>query len=165
MNGETPERSHWNSARLRLLLLVVIPFIPEIIIFVALQHGASSILDFVASPGTWQLGIYLAIAGWLVGCCITVIQGWSGLPSRLLLGFAVALVFAILPYAGPGLAIVCIKALGGSVSEVAYTAAVQLIETKYTVVGALLAIVIFVAYAIFVIATSIASSGRPANAE
>ncbi|MEO8321590.1 MAG: hypothetical protein ABI561_25080, partial [Bradyrhizobium sp.] len=165
MAKEAIERSHRHSARLKLLLLVLIPFIPEIIIFAILQRGADSIVDFVANPGAWQAGIYLAIAGWLVVCCVAVSQGWSAVPSRLLLGFAVALVFAILPYAGPGLAIVCIKAFGGNVNEDAYTAAVQLIESKYTVIGALLAIGIFVVYAIFVIATGVASSRRPAETQ
>ena len=58
----------------------------------------------VLSP-SWSKYFYLAVDGWLVVCLVALIRGWTGVTSRLLLGSAVALFFAVLPNLGPLFAI------------------------------------------------------------
>jgi hypothetical protein len=122
--------------RLALLLLVIIPFVPEILIFVvaavarlmgcqpdqkgacvigsipvsdviasALQISAGLMIAGVRSSNVWIVVFYIGVATWLVVCFIVLIQAWTRVHSRLLVGLVVALVFAILPYFGPMLSI------------------------------------------------------------
>jgi hypothetical protein len=175
--------------RLALLLLVVIPFIPEILIFAvaafarlkgyqsntcfvgssalgrlidsALGLGAGLIADHVLNSQKWFLIFYTVFTGWLVVCCLLVLKGWSRLSSRLALGFAVAVTFAVLPFFAPILAIVSIAnknscdpnigpcTIFGEKVTHAY-AAVALGEPILQHTGAKLAITIFAFFAIWV---------------
>lgn len=188
---------HW--AKPLLLLLVTISFLPEMVIWVtagfarlmgcqpgqkdpclgsltisniidqALQVSAGFIVTHVSVSERWMIGFYLAIAVWLVACYAVVMLGWSRVSSRLVLGCLVALVFSVLPFLGPGLAILGLaergscqpsvgsddpcKIFGGEVSQA--NAAVSLTEPNLQFGGALLAIGIFVVYAMVVIATAL----------
>ncbi|MBC9879390.1 hypothetical protein G8O24_18785 [Bradyrhizobium sp. INPA01-394B] len=120
--------------RLLSLLLIVIPFLPEIVIVstaavaeimgwdqkgvctiyslpltkiitFALEAAASSILAVIRTDAKWLPVFYAGVSAWLCLCLITIYLGWASPLSRLLLGFAAALAFAFLPYLGPMLAI------------------------------------------------------------
>jgi hypothetical protein len=133
MITKSPKHSHRYLARLGLLLLVVIPFIPEIVIAVAGAFArltgclpdqkeacrigslaASDVINWglqagagvrVAASIASLAGFYLAITGWLAICYVVLTLGWARLASRLVLGLVVALVFALLPYFAPWLSI------------------------------------------------------------
>ena len=127
--------SHRLRWRLTLLLLVTIPLLPEIVILatatlatlqgcrpaqtdvcllvsrpvsdilaLALQAGAGWIVAATSKPDALT-AIYVGLAAWLVACLVVVTFGWARISSRLLLGLAVALTFAVLPYFGPMLAL------------------------------------------------------------
>ena len=122
--------------RLSFLLLVVVPFLPEMAIYVvaalakamgcqpdqknacligsvpvsdviafALQIGAGWIVAAWTNGKVWFIVFCIAITLWLIVCFVALTLGWPRTRSRLLLGFATALVFAVLPYFGPLLAI------------------------------------------------------------
>ncbi|MET4800586.1 hypothetical protein [Bradyrhizobium sp. LB11.1] len=120
--------------RLALLLLMIIPFLPEFVILATgasaafmgwdqrglctfASERASSIIDFVLKVSVswivvavgnqlkWLIVFYIALTTWLCLCLILVSLGWASRLSRLLLGFAVASVLAFLPYFGPWLAL------------------------------------------------------------
>jgi hypothetical protein len=175
--------------RLAMLLLVVIPFTPEIFIFAvaafaslrgyqsdtcfvgssalgrlidtALRLGAGLIVERVSNSYKWFWIFYTAFAGWLVVCYLLLLKGWSRLSSRLALGFAVAVTFAVLPFFGPIWALVSISTknscdpnigpciLFGEKITQAY-AAVVLAEPILQYPGAKLAITIFAFFAIWV---------------
>lgn len=133
--------SRRNFYRFALLLLIIIPFVPEIIILatkaIALLVGcepnqkdlcrigwvaASDVIGWVlhakagfiiAHAGNlyWLIGFYATVAVWIVACYAVLIFGWTWMWSRLLLGFAVAVIFTVLPYFG------LILALGNLVNE------------------------------------------------
>jgi hypothetical protein len=71
----------------------------------ALLARAGLIIAAVGSSDIWLLGFYIAIAGWLMACYIVLVRGWTRTPSRIALGFGLALVYAFVPYFGPMLAI------------------------------------------------------------
>jgi hypothetical protein len=75
------------------------------VIGLALQTGAGLAIAGVRSSAVWLVVIHVAVAAWLVACYLALMQGWARMPSRLLLGFAVALIFAFLPFFGPMLAL------------------------------------------------------------
>ena len=71
----------------------------------ALRSGASFVADNARKSGEWLTWFYVTVGGWLVVSYVLVILGWARTLSRLLLGFAVTMAFAFLPYFGPMLAI------------------------------------------------------------
>ncbi len=112
----------WRHA---LLLVVVIPFLPEITILVtsgvATLSGCGPAGDPACSQGptfasitrvslqvAWLIGRSFGhglAAIWLLMCYVAIGRGWSGSASRLWLGAAVSFLFALLPYVGPWLSI------------------------------------------------------------
>jgi hypothetical protein len=200
MITKSPEHSHHYLARRALLLLVAIPLLPEIVIIAVAalafvmgcrpgQEGAcligsravSDVINWALQAGgvptvgsaTARAYLYLAIGGWLVVCYVALIQGWKRLRSRLLLGSAVALFLALLPFWGPMLAIkmlangpycepasspVC-KLFGGPVA-LAY-AALSMAEPPPYYESFKLAAGIFAVYAILVIVRGVVSARRP----
>lgn len=185
--------------RFAVLLLVVIPFTPEIFIFAiaafarfkgyqsdtcfvgstvlghlidtALGLGAGLIVDRVLNSYKWFLIFYTAFAGWLVVCYLLLLKGWSRLSSRLALGFAIAVSFAVLPFFGPMLALVSIAnksscnpnigpcILFGETVTQAYNA-VALAGPLLQHQGAKLVITIFAFFAIWVVLARIIASKR-----
>ncbi|KJC47721.1 hypothetical protein UB31_18370 [Bradyrhizobium sp. LTSP849] len=121
----TEARRHW--WRLALLLLVVLPFLPELAISVVgglakiggcvvdqkevclivgvnvsdVVSGLVTAAVVIGSAFAW-LGL---AAVWLVLCYLAIVRGWAGLAARLLLALLVTVVFALLPYLAPGFAI------------------------------------------------------------
>jgi hypothetical protein len=137
MTASTPNseyrRHFW---RLSFLLLIVVPFLPEVTIYAvgtfaklmgcqldqknvcligsipvsniiafALRIGAGSMVAAWNNGSVWFTVFCAALTLWLIVCFVALTFGWSRTSSRLLLGFAAALVFAVLPYFGPLLAI------------------------------------------------------------
>jgi hypothetical protein len=114
----------WRGA---LLALVVLPFIPEVLILatsayaavvgcqiaseIACAVGPPSASDVIraALQAAYFIGRKFAdgnvVVAWLVLCFLLIVFGWVRLSSRLLLGLAVSLIFAFLPYFGPMLSI------------------------------------------------------------
>ena len=128
------QRSRRRLYRLLLLLLVIVPFWPEIVIWTvsalarlngchpaqkdacqigtvlvsdviawALRMSATAVITGVRHAYKWA--ILGAICAWLVLCYAVVIRAWTHVASRLIIGFVVGVVFAILPPFGPLLAI------------------------------------------------------------
>jgi hypothetical protein len=140
----------------------------------ALQAGAGFILVRIKSSAFWSTGFYLAVGMWLVVCYVVLIQGWSRVASRLLLGFALAFLFALLPYDGPRFAITnlakkgfCEPTAGGTdVCEMfgrrveGADAAVLMGEPILHFAGILLAIAIFAVFAIIVLVSAAAARRR-----
>jgi len=122
--------------RLSFLLLIIVPFLPEITIYgidvlaklngchldqenacligsipvsriiaVALRIGAGSLVAAWNHGLAWFIVFCAVITLWIIFCFVALTLGWSRTRSRLLLGFAAALIFAFLPYFGPLLAI------------------------------------------------------------
>jgi len=112
----------WRAA---LLLLVTLPFVPEIAILATsaltrlsgcdasghvvcrIGPSAANIIRNSLEVGSIvgaRFGDGLA-AVWLAACCILVTLGWSQLWIRLLLAFVISLVCAFVPYFGPMLSI------------------------------------------------------------
>lgn len=204
MIAKSATRSHRVLARIALLLLVAIPFIPEIIITLVsalaclmgcrpdqaevCRIGSLAVSDIinwafqmgagarVAASLASLPGFYLAIAWWLAMCHVAVTLGWARVASRLLLGLAVTVVFTVLPYFGPWLAIAnyvrkdtcdpnsgkACMIFGGEVSDVYAAVRVTAPELLY---GGLLAIGIFLIYAVVVSVKGAVSARRPAEVE
>jgi len=197
-------RSHHYLARLALPLLLAVALLPEIVIFAVaalaslmgcepVQKEAcligplavSDVIDWALLAGgvsilysaAWRSGFYLAVAGGLVLCYIVLIQGWARITSRLLLGSAVALFFALLPLAGPGLAITTLAKqnicdpegghdcliFGGKVDK-AY-AAVSMAQPPIFDTIVLLAFGSLGIYATLVILLAIVPAARPAKSK
>jgi hypothetical protein len=119
-----PRRRWW---RLALLLLVVLPFLPELAISavgglakiggcvvdqkevcliagVNVSSALSGLITAAVVIGSAFAWLGLA-AVWLVMCYLVIVRGWMGLAARLLLALLVTAVFALLPYLAPGFAI------------------------------------------------------------
>jgi hypothetical protein len=75
------------------------------IIAIALRATAGLLVAAWTKGYVWFIVFCVALTSWIVICLIALTLGWLGTRTRLLLGFAVALVFAVLPYFGPLLAI------------------------------------------------------------
>jgi hypothetical protein len=130
MATSIPRRSRQRSARWLLLLLVIVPLLPEIFIWavagLAVLAGCTpgqippackvqsfavnevigwglSAAGILSSP--WSIYFYLATGAWLVVCFIVLVQGWVRVTSRLMIGAAVTSLFALLPLLGPWFAI------------------------------------------------------------
>jgi hypothetical protein len=125
MNAEPAKSSHglWPLA---LILLFVLPFLPEITIYVATllaeiegckvdgrmvcligQVPASDIIGAALDAGMLVAASFVTgiAAVWLALCYLVVTRGWAHFVSRLLLAFVITVVFAFLPYLAPMLAI------------------------------------------------------------
>jgi len=122
MKSQPEEKSRSGRWRVALLLLVLVPFVPEFVIlgtsFFAQIRGcevqgndpcgigldsAPDLLRRALEAGSfvgYRFKEGLA-AGWLAACYVLVTLGWSRLRSRLSLAFALSLGFAVVPYAGP----------------------------------------------------------------
>jgi hypothetical protein len=194
-------RSHRYLARFVLLLLVAIPLLPEIVICAVAglaglmgcrpdkdacligSLAVSNVIDWalwaggvdIVKSAAWRAYFYLAIGAWLVVCYVVLIQGWERVTSRLLLGSAVALFFALLPFWGPLLAIkmfanehLCkpentgCMLFGGKVDN-AY-AALEMSDLPNHG-GALPAVGIFFVFAVFVTARGVVSARRAVKSE
>ncbi|SDI57559.1 MULTISPECIES: hypothetical protein [Bradyrhizobium] len=114
----------WRSG---LLLLVLLPLLPEIVILAVSVYAAAVGCDADAGlacavgppsasgvirsalKAAYTVGTKFAddniVVAWLVCCFLLIILGWRKLASRLLLALGVTLIFAFLPYFGPILAI------------------------------------------------------------
>lgn len=114
----------WRSG---LLLLVLLPLLPEIVILAVSVYAAAVGCDADAGlacavgppsasgvirsalKAAYTVGTKFAddniVVAWLVCCFLLIILGWPKLASRLLLALGVTLIFAFLPYFGPILAI------------------------------------------------------------
>lgn len=75
------------------------------IIAVALRIGAGSLVAAWTHGYLWFIIFCVTVTLWIVVCFVALTMGWSRTASRLLLGFLAALVFAVLPYFAPQLAI------------------------------------------------------------
>jgi hypothetical protein len=194
MTEKPVERSARNFWRFALLLLLVTPFLPEIMIGITvglaeirgcrpelkcqyhiagrsvydiitfwLETGAGSIVKKVRSSDLWLVLAYLAVTGWLVVCYVALTKAWTHKASRLLLGLAVFLL-ASLPYFGPQIALkvleknICLVNIGGVTEhpcmlfgdEVKSGLVSDVVSLGNGWLGIVLALVIFIIYAIVV---------------
>lgn len=201
------EPSRRQLYRLVFLLLVTVPFIPEIVIYgiiglarvkgcqleqtavclvgaVPVSHAIGFTLKatagfVVAQAGSLKfiVGFYLAIAGWQAACYGALSQGWTRVWIRLLLGFAVALLFATLPYFGQTIATSYLenencppateggfgscRAFGSYVDRGDYNPMNDAGQLGWlALIGAPLALGIFAVYAIWAVVVSIHSAKR-----
>lgn len=144
------------------------------VIALALRAKASFIVAHVADPAhqaAWLSALYLAIAIWLAICYLVVIRGWVHLASRLIIGFVVTLIFAVLPYFGSMLALAdlinedCLpneggvgtcRLFGGYVQGPEYSPAHDAVRIGWLgFLGTPLALVLFAVYAIMVIVMAV----------
>jgi hypothetical protein len=116
-----PRRRLW---RLSLLVLVILPFLPEVAIYAvmglakargctldnACRLNGTSLGDFVGAA--LQAGLFVSfgfglglVAVWIVLCCCTITNGWSRLSSRLLIALFVSIIFAGPLYVAPNIAL------------------------------------------------------------
>jgi len=122
--------------RLSFLLLVVVPFLPEITIYLvaalaevkscqadqantcfigpvsvsniiafALRVGAGLMVAAWSNGNVWFFVFCVAVSLWIFVCFAALTLGWTHTRARLRLALAVTVVFAVLPYFGPLLAI------------------------------------------------------------
>src|ERR1700752_815546 len=207
MAGSSSDYSCRRWARLVFLLLLVIPFIPEIVICAAagaarlvgcqpdqqdvcligsvpvsdiigleLKVGAPFIVASVGSSNKWFVGFFVAVCGWLMICYVALLLGWARLWIRLFLGLVVMLVFAVLPYFGPMLAVgsltndncepneggvgSCVM-FGGHVGTSSYSPVHDAVALGWLLlIGAPLAFGVFVIYVIAVISLAAVSAKR-----
>jgi hypothetical protein len=73
--------------------------VSDILAFI-LQASAGSIIAGIRQSHLGFVFFYSVIAGWLVACLVVLTLGWRRMISRVFLGFAVTLIFALLPYFG-----------------------------------------------------------------
>jgi hypothetical protein len=183
-----------------LLAFVLIPLLPEILILAVSAYAgavgceadarlacavgppsASGVIRF-ALKAAYTIGSKFAddniVVAWLVCCFLLIIFGWSKLASRLPLAFGVSLIFAVLPYFGPILAIGPLvnskcqpneggvppecKIYGGDVGIAAHDAVRLGWKFFY---GAPVAFVAFVAFAVLVLGAHLISRRRAASRE
>jgi hypothetical protein len=110
-----------------LLSFVLLPLLPEILIFAASAYagavgcqvdakmacavGPPSASEVIrkALQAAYFIGTKFAddniVLAWLASCYVLIILGWTRLLSRLLLALGASLILAVLPYFGPILAI------------------------------------------------------------
>jgi hypothetical protein len=113
--------------RIVLLVLVVLPLIPEIVTLtvsvVAELSGCQVGDETVCAIGPlWSVSHFIRLAlnagfrvgvdfssglavVWLALCYVSITRGWTGLSSRLILAFSVSLLLALVPYLGPMISI------------------------------------------------------------
>jgi hypothetical protein len=127
MSTESKEGFRRRFWRWALLLLVLLPLLPEVLIIAASTYAGAvgcqvdaKITCAVGPPSASEvirtalqvanfIGNTFAddniVLAWLASIYLLIILGWSGLASRLLLALGASLIFAVLPYFGPMLAI------------------------------------------------------------
>jgi hypothetical protein len=135
MFGRAQERRRRLFTRLSILLLLIIPFIPEIAISATAalariggcqpdevgecRIAGVPVRDVIgwalevkarfinahAGDPRWATAFYLIAAIWLLACYFVVLRGWRRRSSRLVLGLILTLLFAVMPYFGSLLAI------------------------------------------------------------
>ena len=129
------------------------------IIDFALQVGARLIVAAVSNGALWFVVFWIVVIAWLVVCYVALTLGWVRTRTRLLLGIAVTLVFAVVPYFGPMVSITNLvneKCKGGVGSCLMFGGRVGLayeaVEVGWLfILGAPIALAAFVIYAIFAI--------------
>src|SRR5580704_12424031 len=123
-NDRQSRRRPW--WRLALLLLVALPFLPEILVWAVAaiatikgcQIDAKTACVLLGVPVSDLIsralfvGLFIATgfglgvcAGWLAICYLVTTLGWTRLWQRLLVGAVTTAIFAILPYFAPMLAV------------------------------------------------------------
>jgi hypothetical protein len=199
MVTDSLKRSDGHPARRLLLLLVTVPLLPELFIWVvaaiaglagckpslACENVSPTVSDMIEG-GLWAAGIvrftwstyfHLAIGAWLVVCLLLLLRGWAGATSRLLIGAAVTLFFAVLFVFGPWFAVYMVAdantcnpqkrtgcfLFGGA--EESVRGAFQKADHGILNEGTLLLVGIFVVFAIFVIASGTISAKRAIGSE
>lgn len=194
MATDSLKRSHKDPARRLLPLLVTVPLFPEIFIWVVAaiaglagcdpSHACEKVSPTVSEmieAGLWAAGIvrfawstyfHLAIGAWLVVCLLLLLRGWTSATSRLLIGAAVTLFFALLFVFGPWFAVYMVAdantcnpqkrtgcfLFGGA--EESVRGAFQKADQGILNQGTLILFGIFVVFAIFVIANGFMSAKR-----
>ncbi len=189
------ERKTSRWTHLGLLVLVIIPFLPELAIWIvagfakvmgcrpeqqslcmgsttiseiinwALKLSAGLIVTHTTTSLRWFIVFFAALGLWLTACLVIITLGWKRLSSRLAIGFAVTLIFAFLPFLGPGLALLGLaepeacspgsgtcKIYGSEVQEAHAVLRLWSVELQWT--GILLASALFAIYAMAVIVLS-----------
>lgn len=183
--------------RLVLFLLLIVPLVPEIVIYAtvalarlmgchlnqkeacligalavsdvigwALQVCAGFIIAAVSNSFVWLAAFYVVVAAWLVACHAVIIRGWRRTSLRLLLGFFVTFIFIFLPYFAPTLAVAALDnencrpneggigacmVFGGYVGSADHSPAHDAIIMGWLApIGAVMALAIFLVYAIVV---------------
>jgi hypothetical protein len=121
MNTNDKQSHRRRGWRLALLLLVVLPFIPEFVVYAAAGLGKLvgcqidqakpcvigpiSLGDVIVRSLNvglfWgrMLGVAIASVVWLPLCYYTMTRGWAGIVSRLFLALVIATLFVLLPFA------------------------------------------------------------------
>lgn len=126
MTTESTQHSRRLLWRLLLILLVVLPFLPEIAIYLVsalaeaggCKPGETWVCLIAGTPvsdvivAALEFGLVVSAgfgvggaAVWLALCYLLVTLGWARLASRLSLAFVIMLIFAFGPYFGPMLAL------------------------------------------------------------
>jgi hypothetical protein len=193
------ERSRRHPSRWPLLLLVAVPLLPEIFIWVVAAiaglagckpslacEDVSPAVSKMIEGGLWAAGIvrftwstyfHLAIGAWLVVCLLILLRGWAGATSRLSIGAALTLFFAVLFVFGPWFAVYMVTdantcnpqkrtgcvLFGGA--EESVRGAFQKADHGIFNEGTLLLVGIFVVFAIFVIGSGAISANRVTGSE
>jgi hypothetical protein len=199
MATDSLERSRRRPWRWPLLLLVTVPLLPEIFIWVVAAiaglagckpslacEDVSPAVSEMIEGGLWAAGIvrftwstyfHLAIGAWLVVCLLILLRGWAGATSRLLIGAALTLFFAVLFVFGPWFAVYMVAdantcnpqkrtgcfLFGGA--EESVRGAFQKADHGIFNEGTLLLVGIFVVFAIFVIGSGATSANRSTESE
>ena len=122
--GTEPRRIWW---RLALLVLVVLPFLPDLAIYavgglakvngcvadqkeicriagIDVSVALSVLITTAVVIGSAFVGFGLA-ALWLIMCYLLILRGWAGLAARSVLALSVTIIFALLPYIAPAIAV------------------------------------------------------------
>jgi hypothetical protein len=127
MNAESKGRLRRRLCRGALLLLVVLPLLPEVLIIAASAYAGAvgcqvdaKMACAVGPPSAsevirtalrvaYLIGSKFAddniVIAWLASCYLLIVLGWIRLSIRLLLALGATLIFGFLPYFGPMLAI------------------------------------------------------------
>lgn len=149
----------------------------DIISFALRAGGVSFVAGMRASaPLVWVVVLGLAMIVWLVACYAALTRGWIHIGTRLLLGFAVVLLFAVLRFFGPLVAVanlenkncrptldvVSCRIFGGVIGGTDPNLAYDTINLGWLSVvgGSLLALGIFAIYAVVVV---VISAKRPST--
>lgn len=138
-------------------------------------QGTAGFIVAHADSTKFGIGLFATIAGWQTACYWALNQGWTGIWSRLSLGFVVALLFTIMPYFGLTMATSSLasktcppaeqgracQVFGNYVGAADYNPMLDAGQLGWLVlIGAPLALGIFVAYSIWVVIAGIRSAKR-----
>jgi len=126
MNSQSADKVRQRRWRVALSAFVLIPLVPELVILftsllaqirgcrvqsdVPCPVGLATAADVIRHA--LEAGSFVGYrfsegiaAAWLVACYVFVTYGWSQRWSRLLLAFAISVLYSFAPYFGPGLSI------------------------------------------------------------